>query len=315
MSALPIGDSRLSTGPQQGYLWQCTSPGNGGGAQLTGDWFNLAAGTWNPTIKPKVDGSVTWPHEFSVTVQGDRRIITGNGLPNHPTGTYPVGRNDDAATYDRNPNSISANPVSWSLPANPTLNAQPQCVHAGLAGILMTGSVFFNATDAMNRDAVAHEIQDECDGHPQMSGVYHYHSVSPCVDTGGGPTKLVGYAADGFGITGFRDENGRPYTNADLDACHGMTSLIEWDGKLVMMYHYVATYEFPYTVGCYRGTPAITDAPGGQGGQQGGQQQGGAGGQQGGPPAGGTPPSGPPPGGGQGGQGGPGGGPPPPPPG
>jgi hypothetical protein len=28
-----------------------------------------------------------------------------------------------------------------------------------------------------------------------------------------------------------------------------------WDGKLVTMYHYVATREFPYVMGCFKGTP------------------------------------------------------------
>jgi hypothetical protein len=46
-------------------------------------------------------------------------------------------------------------------------------------------------------------------------------------------------------------------TNADLDACHGTTSKVMWNGKKVRMYHYVATWEFPYTVGCFRGTPAV----------------------------------------------------------
>ena len=37
---------------------------------------------------------------------------------------------------------------------------------------------------------------------------------------------------------------------------------ITWDGEKVTMYHYHATHEFPYTVGCYRGT-AINIRPGG----------------------------------------------------
>jgi hypothetical protein len=37
-------------------------------------------------------------------------------------------------------------------------------------------------------------------------------------------------------------------SNADLDECHGHEH-----GSLG--YHYHATIEYPYTVGCYRGTP------------------------------------------------------------
>ncbi|HEY6280517.1 MAG TPA: hypothetical protein VIW72_01815, partial [Burkholderiales bacterium] len=41
----------------------------------------------------------------------------------------------------------------------------------------------------------------------------------------------------------------------DLDECHGRVSTILWDGKEMSMYHYVLTREYPYTVGCFRGTP------------------------------------------------------------
>jgi hypothetical protein len=339
LAHLPIGDNRLASGPQQGYLWQCPAGGGGGGAQATGSWFDEAAGTWDYNAKPIVDGSVAWNHEMSITIQGTMRVITSNSLPNHPTGVYPVLPTDDAALYDRNPNTISAQSIAWSIPANPVKNAQPQCVPAGAIGISISGPYIFNAFDAENRDAVAHEIQDACEGHPQASGAYHYHNISTCVDNpnGSGHSPLVGYASDGFGIYGYRGENGQILTDVDLDACHGHTHMIEWDGKQVEMFHYHATYEFPYTIGCMWGTPTAGDSHGGQqqggqqagqggsGGQQGGQQGGappggGQGGQQGGPPPGGGQQGGPPPGGQPQGaqQGGPpppggqGGGPPPP---
>jgi len=57
--------------------------------------------------------------------------------------------------------------------------------------------------------------------------------------------------------------------------------VIDWDGQQVEMYHYHATHEFPYTVGCFKGTPSVRalSGEGGQGGQTqpGGQQGGGAG--------------------------------------
>ena len=70
----------------------------------------------------------------------------------------------------------------------------------------------FNALDAPGRDAVAHETQDRCHGHPQQNGVYHYHSLTNCIADKPGPdgnSPLVGYAIDGFGIYG-RYENGKP---------------------------------------------------------------------------------------------------------
>jgi hypothetical protein len=66
---------------------------------------------------------------------------------------------------------------------------------------------------------------------------------------------LAGYAHDGFGIYGHRGEQGKELTNADLDVCHGHSHEIYWDKKKVKLYHYHATWEYPYTLGCYRGKP------------------------------------------------------------
>ena len=121
---------------------------------------------------------------------------------------------------------------------------------------MLTGSALFSAFDAGGRDAVAWEAQDVCSGHPQMQGAYHYHALSACIsDPGTGQSNLLGYAYDGFGIYGMRGADGKELTNADLDECHGTTSPVMWDGKLVTMYHYVATREFPYVMGCFKGTP------------------------------------------------------------
>ena len=94
----------------------------------------------------------------------------------------------------------------------------------GPIGFLLTGGVFFNALDAQGKDAVAHEVQDRCQGHPERSGPYHYHSLTTCLE-GAGPVGVhsprVGYALDGFGICGRHGEGGVVLANADLDECHG----------------------------------------------------------------------------------------------
>jgi hypothetical protein len=151
--------------------------------------------------------------------------------------------------------------VRIELPVNPVLANSPSCA-PGAIGILLTGSVLFSALDAPGRDAVAHETQDKCQGHPQQSGVYHYHSLSSCLAddrTSDGHSRLMGYALDGFGIYGRRGEGGKTLTSADLDECHGHTHRIDWDGKSVTMYHYHATWDFPYSVGCLRGSYSRAD--------------------------------------------------------
>ncbi|HEX7645579.1 MAG TPA: YHYH protein [Burkholderiaceae bacterium] len=257
---LPVGDTKTTTTtPALGYLYECTVQSGGGGASSKGPWFNSDGATWNSLSKISVSGSVSWTSSFLANLANSILSITSNDLPNHKTGTFPIASSDPAYAYDRNPNRIAAQTVNWGLPGNPSVASSPTCVGGGAIGILLTGVKLYNAVDGENRDAGAWEIQDSCQGHPDSSGTYHYHSVSTCVpqkDTAGQHSPLVGYAADGFGIYGNLGQDGVALTNADLDECHGHTHAITVNGVTVNQYHYHATKEFPYTVGCFRGTPA-----------------------------------------------------------
>lgn len=271
LTRLPLGDLKVSTSPQRGQLWSCMAQFDGAGARGQGDWLN-GDGTWDLTRKPTVDGEVQWPHEFTITLDGDRRVFQSNDLPDHITGVFPIAGSDDAYEVDQNPNSIQSQTVRIELPANPRPAAQPSCV-GGEVGILLSGVIIFNAFDAVGRDAAANEVQDNCQGHPQNAGLYHYHSLSSCLDdTEAGHSALMGYAFDGFGIYGYYGEDGGEVTNADLDECHGHAHTIDWDGQSIEMYHYHATHEFPYSVGCFHGTSSVQGPIGGPGGQQPGQQ-------------------------------------------
>lgn len=262
---VPVGDGKVSTSARVGYVWRCGggAAGPGGGASVKGPWFN-SDGTYNATAKAIVDGAIGWPSSFTASKSGSSRILTGNALPNHVTGRFPVQSGDDAYQYDRNPNSINQQTLSVTLPADPQVAAQPSCVSPPFVAVLTTGAVVFDALDALNRDAGAWETQDRCAGHPERTGQYHYHTVTTCVaDPGSRHSALLGWAVDGFGLFGVRGERGEPLTNDDLDACHGHTHEVEWDGRQVTMYHYHATYEYPYTISCYRGTPARLPSTGG----------------------------------------------------
>jgi hypothetical protein len=151
--------------------------------------------------------------------------------------------------------------MTITLPANPTVAVQASSLSMGPIGIMTSGSVLFNAVDLQGRDAVAHEIQDECAGHPEVTGKSHYHNLSDCIADNRDKTHsdLVGYALDGFGTFGKYGEDGRIMTNEDLDEYHGHTHSIMWDGKMVEMFHYHATNEYPYTIGAFRGMPVASD--------------------------------------------------------
>jgi hypothetical protein len=260
ITRLPIGTSKVSlTTAAAGGLLAC-APGNpnGGGAHAAGPWLDEAAGTWDLSKKVAVQGRVSWPMAtYSEVIDGETRTITGNGVPvGGVTGVFPIAANDPAHAYDRNPNRISAGAVTISLPLRPTRAAEPACLGKGRIGMLRNGVPLFAALDERNRDAVAYETQDACDGHPQQTGAYHYHDVPSCIlDAAVGASTVVGFAHDGFPIVVERDARGDLPTNADLDQCHGRTSPIELDGVVVDTYHYSVTREFPYVIGCYAGTP------------------------------------------------------------
>jgi len=258
---LPLGDGRVSDHPQVGYVYSCQQRFNAHapGAQVVGPWIH--GSTWDLTQKLHVLGTVHWPNaqfRIDTTTNGRvvSRVLTGNGLPvDTPTGTFPVAPADPAFQIDRNPNSIHTQKVALNLPLNPEQAPQPACVPMGMIGVALNGVAIYNALDAGGHDAVAHEVQDLCSGHPEMTGEYHYHGPSPCLPNENGNEVLIGYALDGFGIYSLYDANGRELTDADLDACHGRTSEVPWYGKRQSIYHYVLTREYPYTLGCFRGTP------------------------------------------------------------
>ncbi len=253
-----------TAGPKSGYVYVCSAPPSGEPVVSSAPW--LGTSTWNLTTKLVVEGAVTWAGSLSTTLSSDgsTRTVTSNGVLISPytSGTFPIQSSDPAYQYDRNPNSIETKSYSFALPASPAVASSPTCVPpGGTIAIALTGVAIYNAFDASGYDAVARELQDDCHGHPDQSSTYHMHGdINACSADAGSPTQnssLLGYSLDGFGIYG-PWYDGKILTSADLDACHGTTSAVMWDGKLTTMYHYVSTYDFPYTIGCYAGTPIST---------------------------------------------------------
>lgn len=257
VKALPLGDGRYTTeGERKGYVYSCIDNFAGGGAFAQGPWIDAEAGTWNLTEKIYVEGHVEWSSRFSAEVADAERELEGNGLPPHPSGEFPVSESDPAYRYDRNPNAIAEYDLRAELPADPAQAGEASCV-GGTIGVMKNGVPLFSAFDAGGRDAVATEIQDDCDAHPEKTGQYHYHGLSSCLYDSDGESRseLLGWALDGFGIYVERDADGTILSSADLDECHGRTGTISWNGSRRRMYHYVMTLDFPYAVACYRGTP------------------------------------------------------------
>ncbi|MFK7947902.1 MAG: YHYH protein [Saprospiraceae bacterium] len=247
-----------ATEPRVGYLWLCGVPPNGAGNSNAADWTN-PDGTWNYELKPLVEGEMNWVSEFNVTLDGNgNRIITGNALPNHPTGVFPIDPASTAYQYDRNPNIIDTHQVLYTFPAIPQIAASPSCVTYGPAGISLTGSAIYHGASTLGNDAAAHEMLDRFGGHTDGTETYHYHLLSDDHEDHihshtSGHSALMGYMLDGFGIYGPHGEDGELMTSADLDECHGHTHEVLWDGQMIELYHYHWTYDFPYNIGCFKG--------------------------------------------------------------
>jgi hypothetical protein len=255
---LPVGDGKYSSdAAKAGYIYTCDGYTSNiqkeqGGAGKRGPWFTGNNTQYDINKKAHVQGSATWSAEFSNTVTGSTRTVVTNDLPSHPTGVFPIATADPAYAYDKNPNAIKGQTLTFSLTNDPTYNNTPGCM-GGQVGVMLTGVALFNGFDAAGRDAGAWEVQDSCDGHPQSEGEYHYHTLSACIKDVSVRT-VIGYALDGFPITGPQLAPANILTTSDLDECHGITSQIVRDGKTVTMYHYVMTEDFPYSVSCFRGT-------------------------------------------------------------
>lgn len=251
-----LGDGHISTSPKSGYIFACEQNFKNDVSSRNGSWIEDSS--WFPDKKVSVDGGVSWPGTISISLIEGARIISTNALPPHTTGVFPISPSDDAYVYDKNPNHITSQSIYTELLQTPYVSPAPHCVPMGIIGIALNGVPIFNGLDSKGKDALAHELQDSCGGHPDQVGTYHYHNESPCMDAAGitsGGSTLVGYALDGFGIFG-STENNAEITNSDLDACHGHSHMISWDGEMKEIYHYHMTDEYPYSVGCFMGTPS-----------------------------------------------------------
>jgi hypothetical protein len=138
---------------------------------------------------------------------------------------------------------------TFRIPRHPVRAEKVTKLPMGPIGVAVNGVPFYNPYNAEGADAAKNEVFDECCGHPDPMGRYHYHIYPKCIHTSfvdpvGEHSPLIGYAFDGFGIYGPLGEGGKAPT--DLDECNGHTDAVRG-------YHYHVTRKFPYILGGYRG--------------------------------------------------------------
>jgi len=179
--------------------------------------------------------------------ENDWLIIESDGLPHHPTSNV-------------NPNSAERQHFHFRITLHPQRAGATSPVPArGPIGVAINGVAIFGPQNAEGQDAVMVEMFDQCGGHPDPRGVYHYHRMPDCLVTEqpGKHSAAIGVAFDGFLIYGKLGSNGK--APSDLDACNGHTGPTpEFPAGA---YHYHATTKFPYLLGCYSGTPSLPRRP------------------------------------------------------
>ena len=202
--------------------------------------FLAAAALLAVSAAPATKPAHPFRDNVKVEVTDDLFIVRSNGIPDHTTGEFP-NRN--------NPNRILPQNYTFKIPRHPKPADKPGQLPMGPIGVAVNGVPFYNPYNAEGADASKNEVFDECCGHPDPLGRYHYHIYPRCIhtsftDPAGQHSPLIGYAFDGYAIYGPNGSGGKPPT--DLDSCNGHTDATRG-------YHYHVTNKFPYILGGYHG--------------------------------------------------------------
>ncbi len=153
-------------------------------------------------------GQQTYKNQVKIEIQGESRVITANGIPDHTTGAFP---------NRGNPNSISPQRYNFKVPVHPVkANFSVDLGHQDF-GIAVNGVPFDPLTAeywngdrqaGWNYEGIIHGQGtlgiDFNNAHVQPNGAYHYHAnpIGLVKNLHGDNTKmtLIGWAADGYPI-------------------------------------------------------------------------------------------------------------------
>jgi len=190
----------------------------------------------------------------TLTITEDRSnnqiVITGNGVPNYTPKVLGLNvtdgwntplsggfqslkfsENNAGSAGGNNPNRIVVATETFRIPLNPVTNATPTDTALGTVGVAINGIPIYNPFEDANQTAATGRIFSGCCGHPQLTGVYHYHKYPTCLKllkgdvwqsekdkcdeidaliASGGHSPLIGFALDGwpvYGPVGWKDTN------------------------------------------------------------------------------------------------------------
>lgn len=267
-------------------LVSCASGGSSAAAGTSTSSDSTPANQYAAAYKSLAWGStvtVSFPSACEIT-------ITTTGQPDYTPNAYylvPASGSETVVAYTAETNTPLAL-ASYDSVIKPklqgssiTLNDCPAKASSttatglGAIGYLISGTAMFNPfemdastpavadnasytfTDGTGTQQTAYFL-DQCNSHSNGT-TWHAHGNPDCitaqVDTGTGPSHIIGIALDGFPIYGGRDINGNIISVSQLDACNGITSPTpEFPNGA---YHYVlpigVTTKYA-SINCYSGT-------------------------------------------------------------
>lgn len=221
-------------------------------------------------------------NEISITVKNGQRCFVSNGIPDHPTGTFP---------NRGNPNTIAERHIHVCVTTTPQKGDRPQAIR-GTIGIAVNG-ILFRPNTAGFWDPTARRGHsrhgdrnwsldlfgapgrlglDFNHAHVGRGGLYHYHGIATSLTQTSG-SSLVGYAGDGFEMhyvgdrvtSGYRLKSGhRPSGpggrydgtyNEDYEYIGGPGKLDQCNGGwLNGTFVYFVTDSYPFVTRCLWGT-------------------------------------------------------------
>jgi hypothetical protein len=215
--------------------------------------------TTSPATRPASGLAAYFRKNVTVDVTSQFLIIHSDGIPDHTTGDFP---------NPRNPNRILKQNYTFKIPLNAAPADHITKLPMGPIGVAINGVPFYNPYNAEGADAAKNEAFDDCCGHPDPQGRYHYHIYPKCIHTSfvdkpGEHSPLIGFAFDGYAIYGPNGDGGKP--PADLDECNGHSDPVRG-------YHYHVTNKFPYILGGYHGVVEVSNLDGKERGARGGRE-------------------------------------------
>lgn len=170
----------------------------------------------------------------SLTVSGSDVVASSDNRPDYTSNYFPASDpcHETFTKTIQNPNTIAAKTIEIHFPKSP--NVQSGKMQGAVVGMALNGVAIFGNFAAPGDDIFQEAMTfDRCNAHPQMSGVYHYHSEPTSITQADG--NFIGVMRDGYPIYGRTDANGSLPT--DLDEAGGHTSTTPDSSTPTYHYH------------------------------------------------------------------------------